>query len=221
MSAHARYPWWVGPAAFLGALVLRALGSTWRIERHGMDPSDPGRASPEPCIFVSWHSRLLPLAYTHRGRGIAILISRHLDGEIVARVVHHLGFRSARGSSTRQAGSGTLGMIGLAREGCLGLTPDGPRGPAEVMKPGPAYLAGRTGLPIVAITSASSSCWTLRSWDRMRIPRPFARVRIEVGPPITVPPGLSDSDLESWRLRLERELGEVTVRNARAVGESA
>ena len=214
-----RYPWWVGPAARLGAIVVRILGSTWKIERHGQDPSQPGLAGAAPCIFVFWHSRLIPLVYTHRGRGIAVLVSHHLDGEIVARVIHHLGFRTARGSSTRRAGSGTLGMIGLAKRGCLALTPDGPRGPAEVLKPGPAYLAGRTGLPIVPVATASAACWTLRSWDRMRIPRPFARVRVEFGSAIGVPAELGESDLESWRSRIEAALRELTARNARAAGE--
>ena len=212
----------MGPASWLGALMVRLLGATWRIERGGVDPYRQPRGPRERCIFVFWHSGLVPLVYTHRGHGAVVLIGRHLDGEIVARVLQRLGYVTARGSSTRGGEHGMLGLLSGAAEGRdLALTPDGPRGPAERMKPGAPYVASRSGLPVIALAAASDACWSVRSWDRLRIPRPFARVRLEFSPPIAVPAELDDSGLEEWRARLEAELHAVTGRARAAAREQA
>jgi lysophospholipid acyltransferase (LPLAT)-like uncharacterized protein len=101
----------------------------------------------------------------------------------------------------------------------LALTPDGPRGPAEVVKSGVIYLASRTGMPVIPVAAASRPSRRLRSWDGMRVPWPFARVRVETGAALRVPPGLDDAGEEQWRARLESELRSLTARVRAAVGE--
>jgi lysophospholipid acyltransferase (LPLAT)-like uncharacterized protein len=217
----ARYPWWMGLAAFFGAALLRVLGSTWRIEWRGVREYDVKIANGERCIFAVWHARMLPFAFTHRGRGIVVLVSRHRDGEIIARIVERLGFGTARGSSTRGGEEGVREMLDLAgQRRLLGITPDGPRGPAERVKPGLVYLASRTGLPVVPLATGSRSAWVFHSWDRFRVPRLFARIVVAYGAPIPVPPTLSPADAEDWRTRIERALASHTAETMRAAGES-
>ena len=67
------------------------------------------------------------------------------------------------------------------------FTVDGPRGPARVVQPGVVWLAGATGHPILPYHVEASRSWTLRSWDRTQIPRPFSTVAIAIGAPIEVP----------------------------------
>jgi lysophospholipid acyltransferase (LPLAT)-like uncharacterized protein len=206
--------------AWLGALTVRILGSTWRISRHGHDPLSDRRADAPRCIFAFWHSALFPLTFTHRGRGGAVLIGRHLDAEIVARVIEHLGFVSARGSSTRGGEQAALEMLAFAAAGrFLGLTPDGPRGPAEMVKPGLAFLASRSGLPVLPLGVGCASAWGIGSWDRLRVPRPLSRVHLEFGAAIAVPPGLDDLELEPWRVRIESALRDTTRMAREAAGE--
>jgi lysophospholipid acyltransferase (LPLAT)-like uncharacterized protein len=220
MTRGARYPLWLEPATWLAAMLMRGLGASWRIERVGEDPSDPGIGRHEPSIFALWHSQLLPLVYTHRGRDAVVLVSRHLDGQIVARVLERLGFRTARGSSTRGGGEGMLELLAHAEAGRhLALTPDGPRGPAEVVKPGIIYLASRTGMPVIPVVAAARPSRRLGSWDGMRVPWPFARLRVESGAALRVPPGLDEAGEERWRTRLETELRALTERVRAAVGE--
>lgn len=215
-----RLPWWVGPASVAGAWTLKALGATWRIEHRGAE-YDRRLAAGERCIFAVWHSRLFPFAYTHRGRRIAVLVSHHRDGELIARVARHMGFETARGSSTRGGEEGVRGMIEFAeRRNLLGMTPDGPRGPAERVKRGLVYLASRTGWPVVPIASASRPDWVFRSWDRFRVPRPFARVVVSYGAPIPIPRDLDDDATEAWRLRVEAAIADLSANVAAAVGEA-
>ncbi len=208
-------------AARAGALLIRVLGSTWRIDRRGLDAADGRIAAGERCILAFWHARMLPLVYTHRGRRIAVLVSRHRDGELIARIIERLGFVTARGSSTRGGEEGVLEMLRYAEQGhVLGISPDGPRGPAEQLKPGVVYLASRTGLPVVPLASAAAGAHVLGSWDRFRVPRPFARVVVACGPPIMVPPALEAAEAERWRGTLETAIVALTRETAARAGEA-
>jgi len=208
----ARYPWWMGIAATLGALVLRLLGATWRIERIGIAEDQVVIAGGEGCIYAFWHARLLPLVFTHRGRGAAVLVSRHRDGELITRIIRKLGYVAGRGSSTRGGDAGVREMIEWAeRKHLLGISPDGPRGPAQRVKPGLVYLASRTGFPILPVAAAARPCWRLRSWDGFRIPKPFARVLFGYGAPIRVAADLDRDALERKRLEVEAAITHLTA----------
>ena len=213
-------PWWTGPAAIAGAWLLELLGRTWRIEWR-RDPAASDRAPGDGrSIYAFWHARMLALGFAHRRRGVAILVSRSRDGELIARVIERLGFVTARGSSTRGGGEGALEMLAWAERGRdLALTPDGPRGPALKVKPGLAWLASRTGRPVVPAAAAASRSWVLRSWDAFRVPKPFARVCVAYGAPVPVPAGLDPAAAERWAAELERGLEVVTRLTATAVGE--
>jgi lysophospholipid acyltransferase (LPLAT)-like uncharacterized protein len=220
--SRGRYPWWLEPAAAAGALLLRLLGATWRVDASGLAPFDAEIARGRRCIFALWHARLLPLVWSHRGRGAAVLVSRHRDGELIARIIEQLGYVTSRGSSTRGGEEGMMDMLHRAGEGrLLGITPDGPRGPAGMLKPGVVYLASRSGLPIVPVAAAARSCWRLRSWDRFRVPRPFTRVVLAYGDPIAVPPGLEGAALESWRVLVEGALAAHTAAVCARAGETS
>lgn len=206
-----RYPFWMRLAAPLGAATLYGIGGTWRVDRSGMAAYHAEIERGRRCIFAFWHSRLLALAYAHRGRGAAILVSRHRDGELIARVAEHLGYVAARGSSTRGGEEGLREMIEWARRGrLLGFTPDGPRGPAERVKDGLVYLASRTGLPVVPAAASAAPVWRLRSWDGFQVPRPFAKVAIGYAAEIVVPADLDRDGLEAWRVRIEEAIAGLT-----------
>jgi lysophospholipid acyltransferase (LPLAT)-like uncharacterized protein len=149
---------------------------------HNIEPLHAARAANRRVIFALWHGEQLPLLWQHRGENVAIVISEHKDGEIVAQIAESLGYATVRGSSSK---GGSRALIGLMREIDAGrdgaITPDGPRGPARVFAPGAAIASQRTGAYIVPIRAAVSSAWRLRSWDRFLIPKPFARVDVHYG----------------------------------------
>ena len=170
----------------LGLVVFRVLASTWRIRFNERAPMEDARRRTR-IILTLWHGELLPLLWVHRNQQIAIMISEHRDGEIVARIAESLGNRTVRGSSSK---GGSRALIALVRELADGhdaaITPDGPRGPARVLAPGVAVAAYRSGAVIVPIRAAASRAWRLKSWDRFMIPMPFARIDVSYGTPTAV-----------------------------------
>ncbi|HEY2066156.1 MAG TPA: lysophospholipid acyltransferase family protein [Gemmatimonadaceae bacterium] len=167
----------------LGVLVIRLLARTWRMEPIGKEPLDRARAEGRRVLFALWHGELLPLLWQHRGERVAIVISEHRDGEIIARIAESLGYGTVRGSSSRGASRALIGLMRAIDAGMdAAITPDGPRGPARVFAPGAAVAAQRTGALIVPIRAEASRAWRLKSWDRFLIPKPFARVRVRYGP---------------------------------------
>ncbi|MEP6621019.1 MAG: lysophospholipid acyltransferase family protein [bacterium] len=178
MSDDRRVRWTVR----LGAAFLRVVASTWRMRSHNASGLHAARANDKRVIFTLWHGELLPLLWQHRGENVAIVISEHRDGEIVARIAESLGYATVRGSSSK---GGSRALIGLMREIDAGrdgaITPDGPRGPAHVFAPGVAVAAQRTGALIVPIRASASRSWRLKSWDKFLIPKPFARVDVHYG----------------------------------------
>jgi lysophospholipid acyltransferase (LPLAT)-like uncharacterized protein len=221
VSGHGRSGWFPIATA-VGTAALRALGGTWRLRRVDTDAFDRRLAAGERCIFALWHCRMLPLIYAYRGRGIAALVSHSRDGSLITGVIERIGYVAARGSSSRGGTEGFNEMVRFAEQGrSLTLTPDGPRGPREVVKPGLVRLASRTGLPVLPVASASRGALILRSWDGFRVPRPFAEVWISYGDAVQVPAELDEAGVEAWRLRLDEALSANTRRLARAAGEGA
>src|SRR5688572_30827943 len=174
----------VAAISMLGGLVLRLLGMTWRVKREGHTTFDDMLARQEPFIIVFWHGEIVPVTWVHRNRGFAPLISRHADGEVIARIVEGLGYRTVRGSTSRGGVRALLETAQRVKEGItVGFTPDGPRGPRHVFAPGALIVAQRTGRPIIALGATASRAWRLKSWDRHLIPKPFATVTVRYSTP--------------------------------------
>ncbi len=138
-----------------------------------------------PFLLSFWHSRILMMPYAVHGWSGPMLISEHRDGAFIADAVALMGIESSRGSSTRGGARAFLQMIRLARKGhTLGVTPDGPKGPAEVVQMGTVKLSMKSGLPIRAISYATKRHWRAHSWDRFYIPKPLTRGVFVIGEPV-------------------------------------
>jgi lysophospholipid acyltransferase (LPLAT)-like uncharacterized protein len=171
----------------LGAAVIRALASTWRFRVTNETYIAEQHAQGNRLIYTLWHGELLPLLWLHRHEGVAVVISEHRDGEIVARIAETLGYETIRGSTSRGGSRALIGLMRALDNGRdVAVTPDGPRGPAHVFAPGAAIAAQRTGASILPTRASASRAWRLKSWDRFLVPKPFARVDVVYGTPTTV-----------------------------------
>ena len=193
-------------AGVLGTGLLSALFATTKVRRIGEDNYRRFREEGTPVIFVFWHGQLLPRIHYHRREDIVVLVSEHADGEYITRVLLRNGFRAVRGSSTRGGTKGLRALIRSARRGHdLALTPDGPKGPVRVFKPGALAAAQVTGLPIIPMAVGVTSGWRFRSWDGFLVPRPLSTIHIEYGPPVYV---AREAERETLDL-LGRQLGDT------------
>ena len=212
MSASPRpdLPWRYRVVVVLARWLVRALGASWRVNEIGREGVDALRAEGTPFIFVIWHGELLPGLWAQRDERISVLISEHQDGEIIAQVAEGMGYApSVRGSSSRGAARALLQLVRTLQGGTsVGVTPDGPRGPAKQLAGGAVLAAQRSGAPMIALRSHASSAWRFRSWDRFMVPKPFARVTLAYGPPTPVPPG-DAAVLEASRVQLQQLMADV------------
>jgi lysophospholipid acyltransferase (LPLAT)-like uncharacterized protein len=207
-----RRPWVIKAAGFSAAWALRFWLGTLRYRYRPLGPNlDPKRPEcRERYIYAFWHENLLLPAYHYGRSDVHVLISQHADGQLIAEVCRHLGFRTVRGSTTRHGVEALRRMLQLGRNAHLGITPDGPRGPRRRVQPGLVYVAAKTGLPIVPAGFAYDRPWRARSWDRFAMPRPWSLATCVTADPIAVPAELSRDGLEEHRRRVEEALLRVT-----------
>jgi lysophospholipid acyltransferase (LPLAT)-like uncharacterized protein len=197
----------VATIAGLGYPLINALGHTlrWRVE--GLEHLDSILASGRQPVMAFWHGRILPATFYFRRRGIVVITSENFDGEWIARIIERFGYATARGSTSRGGKKAMLQLVRDMRAGrAAGFTLDGPRGPARVAQAGAVWLASATGNPVLPFHLEASSHWSLRSWDRTQIPKPFSTVALVVGEPIDVPKDATDEELETARAGLEVRL---------------
>jgi lysophospholipid acyltransferase (LPLAT)-like uncharacterized protein len=187
--------------------LISVICSTIRWESAGMERLATIEASGNQPIFCLWHDRLFGGTYFLRNRGIVVITSQSRDGEYIARFLKRFGFGTVRGSSTRGGVKALVEMIRLMRSGMsMAFTVDGPRGPRHEAKTGAVLLAKKTGNPMVPFSVECEHFWTIKSWDRLQIPRPFTRARFLVAAPILVPADVDDEEIDAKRNELQRSL---------------
>jgi hypothetical protein len=200
--------------ATFGYRAVAALGATlrWRVE--GLEHFDAIVRGGRQPIMAFWHGRILPATYYFRRRGIVVITSENFDGEWIAGIIERFGYGTARGSSSRGAKKALLQLRREMDAGHpAGFTIDGPRGPARVAQPGAVWLAKATGNPVLPFHLEADRHWTLNSWDRTQIPRPFATVAISMGEPFEVPRDADDGAMERARRLLEDKLKALEARS--------
>lgn len=163
------------------------------------------------AVYASWHQRFFPgITFFATRKPIAIMISQSRDGEMIARVVDILGWRSVRGSSSRGGVRALKEIRMLVREGYrIGHIVDGPQGPFGVIKPGLLTIAQFADAPIVPVIISAQRRWIFNSWDRFMVPKPFSRIFIRFAPPIPVPRRLEAEAFESLRRDIEKQIKEL------------
>src|SRR5271166_3940959 len=202
-----QHPFLVRAIGASGAWLVRHLGSTLDYHFRFQDPAvnpEVARRSGQRYIYAFFHEVMLFPADYWAWPTMHILISDHRDGELITQVVRRLGFGVVRGSTTRGGARALREMTERVDRGHLCVTPDGPKGPRRHVHQGLAYLASRTGLPIVGAGMAFKNPWRARSWDKFAVPRPFCKAACVAPAPVTVPPAADRETLESCRALVER-----------------
>jgi lysophospholipid acyltransferase (LPLAT)-like uncharacterized protein len=204
--------------------LLSLVGRTWRFEviaEEGVTPVVFGqKAGPE--IYCFWHQCVLPCTMYFRKTGAVILISRSFDGELITRILKLFGFDAVRGSSSRGAREGLLGLNSVIESGRTAIfTADGPRGPIYQTKMGPIKLAQSTGAPIGAFHLEPATAWVMGSWDRFLVPMPFTRICVSWAEWTLVPEDLTGEQFEPKRKELNAAIERARLRALQHLGKTA
>lgn len=184
-------------AAALFAAYAKLTLATLRWTREGHDIAQGHWAKGGGVILCLWHHNI-PLGpatwpASEGAQDLRILISQSKDGEFITQVMERLGFGAIRGSSKKKSDAAKnkngeqafREMVRYVRDGnAVAVTPDGPRGPAEIMQKGVVALARATGAPVLMVGLAAAPAWRLNTWDRTVTPKPFGRAAMVWGEPL-------------------------------------
>jgi lysophospholipid acyltransferase (LPLAT)-like uncharacterized protein len=201
-----------GLMCWLGALYIRLVHATGRWTVIGGDAPAQAWDSGRPFILAFWHGRILMMPKSWRaGVPINMLISHHRDGQLIARTVSHFGISWLAGSSTHGGSAALRTMLKVLKAGeCVGITPDGPKGPRMRATLGIVNAARLSGCPIIPATFGVRRRRVLNSWDRFIVALPFSRGVFVWGAPISVPRDADQATLEQIRQTVESELNRIT-----------
>jgi lysophospholipid acyltransferase (LPLAT)-like uncharacterized protein len=206
-----RFAWRI--AAVVGVFLIKCFWRTCRVVRVvGDEHTAQALQAHSSVIPVYWHQHQLfcaryLLEQKPRGLKLGFLISPSVDGEIGVMVVSRFGGHSIRGSATHTGARALRDYYdALVKENVSpSITPDGPKGPRFVFKPGAILLSQMSQRPMLPLAFAASRAWLI-AWDKFVLPWPFSRIVIAVGEPRQVPRTLQPALLEQWQQDMAAEL---------------
>lgn len=197
-----RQRWLIAIGAPLIRGLARALLASCRlVEVRGQAHVDAWLATGRPALLCCWHQRLSYVTgwlLSRRSTGVrpGFLVSPSRDGELIAAVVGGLGADIVRGSANRTGARALRDTYATIKNGVSPIiAADGPHGPARIAKPGTPMLAQMTKTAMLPISFSADRYWQLKSWDRMIIPKPFARIVVSIGEPIEYQRGAENTTL--------------------------
>lgn len=206
---------------YLAYGLIRLLHATYRFRFHGTEHlAEARRLGRGSYVFAIWHRNLFAGILAQTGTPHTVIVSRSRDGDPVAFLCTRLGHFAVRGSSSkrgvdkggREAKDEMIERLAAGSPGAV--TVDGPSGPVFEVKPGIIEMARRAGVPIVPYVPIPARCWTFRSWDRFRLPKPFSRIDVYYGPPYAVPPATTFEQFAGHQAEIGRRL--MAMEEARA-----
>jgi lysophospholipid acyltransferase (LPLAT)-like uncharacterized protein len=190
-------------------LIYKMISLTWRVQATEPPELLERIRAHQPTIFAHWHGDEIVLVSLVRKFRVATIASTSKDGEMMNTVIHLLGGKTSRGSSTRGAVSALKGLVRLVKsEGRnSSFAVDGPKGPLHKAKPGVFELSRLAEAPIFAVAVSCDRAWKFeKSWNKTYVPKPFARVFIEWAFAMPAITKLQDPRSESLATSLEAAL---------------
>lgn len=190
---------------------------TARFEVQGMEHYRALQAASRPIIFTAWHGMTMMLAsffqIHHDLRRLAIIMPDDWRGANLAVWVQRMGATPFRLNLTGDASMASARKLAqvvrhLKDSYDCYVTPDGPDGPAYVVKPGTTYLARKTQAALLPLGAYTRTGYRLHRWDTYVVPRPFSRISITIGKPVDVP---AQTDLDELNQRLTDILHRLTA----------
>ena len=211
MTPMRRFAWRI--VATVGVFLIKMFWKTCRVVRVVGDEHTAQALAQSPSLIpVYWHQHQLfcskyLLDQKPRGLKLGFLISPSVDGDIGVMMVSRFGGHSIRGSASHTGARALRDYYeALVKQGVSpSITPDGPKGPRFVFKPGAILLSQMSQRPMLPLAYAASRAWLI-AWDKFVVPWPFSRIVIAVGTPRQVPRTMQAAALEAMQKERTVEL---------------
>ncbi len=157
-------------------------------------------------LFAFWHCQLAyPLHVISNYKNIHALTSSHSDGKIIAQIASLMNYKIIKGSSNRDSMNAVKNIITQLNCGSkIAITPDGPRGPSQKNNSVMTKIAYKYNKKLFPIFCHASKYFTLNSWDRMMIPKPFSKIIVVFGEAML----LSDDEAKN-KITLEKAINDL------------
>lgn len=166
--------------------------------------------SGQTYIYSVWHDSLMMPLFLDRQPATMALVGLHQDGGFLAHVLTSLGISAVRGSSSRGGPQAVRQLVQDSRNHHIVVTPDGPRGPRRQMKEGVAYLASRTGKPVIPTAFVCRRSWSVGTgWTNLVIPQPWTHIYAVTGTPIPVPADASRDELADCTHKIQQAMEQM------------
>ncbi len=183
-----------------GINLLNIISKTWRIKIFGQFPS-------KPAIIVFWHNEMLPVWRVFAKKDAYAIVSQSKDGQLLSDLLERWGFLLIRGSSSKGGKEVMNEMVQKAKENYVLLTPDGPRGPRHIMKPGAIVAAQRADAKFYYFKVDMSNKITFKkSWDIFEFPLPFSKIYIEISDAYVLSKDLTNEEITALMNDIEGKM---------------
>ena len=205
--------------SFLGSMYVLFVYKTSRINLKNRKNIESLFKKNESFIYAFWHDQLLMCPLTWQSRiEIKVLISKHRDGDIIAKLISNLGFKAIRGSTHKSGKTRNKGgllsarqMIKSLKKGIsIGISPDGPKGPRHKVSDGILSISRLSNSPILPVGIGFKKKWVLSTWDKFIIPKPFNQITIIWGEPL--PALKNEKNTKRIKNKLESTMYSLTQR---------
>jgi len=165
---------------FIIWIIYKSLSMTWKVRIVEPDTMKTMIKEKKPFILAHFHGDEIPLISLASRYKIATMTSTSKDGEMMNTVLHLLGAKTSRGSSTRGGISALKGLLAYCKNGSnCSMAVDGPKGPIYEVKPGVFEIARLMKAPIFAGGVFCDRAWHFpRSWNKAYLPKPFAQLKV-------------------------------------------
>lgn len=188
---------------------------TTRWERIGFESYEADIARGIPRVLCCWHERLMFTPYLRdwTDHGLTVMASRHADARIASANLVERGIGLIELETSGDNAKALRDAVGALRAGqSLGVTVDGPMGPARQAKPGALVIAGLAGVQAAPCSFAVRRSIRLGTWDRFVVPLPWSRGVLAVGDGITPPRRMTEDERDAACARLGALIDDLTAR---------
>ena len=205
--------------SLLGSLYVLFVYKTSTIDLKNRKNIDRLFKKNESFIYAFWHDQLLICPLTWQSEfEIKVLISKHRDGDIIARLISKLGFKAIRGSTHKSGKTKNKGGLTSARQMIkslkngisIGISPDGPKGPRHKVSDGILSISRLSNSSILPVGIGFKKKWVLNTWDKFIIPKPFNQITIIWGEPL--PALKNEKNINQIKSKLESTMYSLTKR---------